>query len=221
MNQLLLQSLLPRLFKLIFSLLTLTCRTHRHGREHLNKLKSEQQAWIYSTWHNNVATGAWAIRGQNIGIMISDSKDGEFITRCVERFGNYGVRGSSSSGSTKATRGALKILRKKGSIAVTPDGPRGPKYELQAGVLWLAALSQAPIVPFHIECSRQWIFEKSWDKHKIPKPFSNIHVCIGEPVWVSKTELQEDEAAVIQRVQQTMMDNVKIAEQMAGIKSVH
>ncbi len=209
-------SILPTVFKLLFSVLTFSCRTHWHGKEHLDTLKKAQQAWIYSTWHNNVATGSWTIRGQNIGIMISDSKDGEFITRCVERFGNYGIRGSSSSGSTKATRGALKAIRQGNSIAVTPDGPRGPKYELQSGVLWLAALSKAPIIPFHIECNRQWVFEKSWDKHKLPKPFSHIHVCVGEPIQITKEQLQDNEADVIHQVQQAMMENVISAEQKAS-----
>lgn len=201
--------LLPNLFKLFFSVIQLTCKTHWHGKEHLTAFKKQGQPWIYSTWHNNVATGAWVIRRQDIGIMISDSKDGEFITRCVEKFGNYGIRGSSSKGSTKATRGTLKALRKGSSIAVTPDGPRGPKYELQAGVLWLAALGKAPIIPFHIECSKQAVFAKSWDGHKIPKPFSTVHVHIGEPIWVDKEQLQQNEAAVLEAVQTAMMHNVE------------
>lgn len=201
--------LLPKLFKLCFTIIGLSCKTKWHGKEHLDRLREQDQSWIYSTWHNNVATGAWAIRHQNIGIMISDSKDGEFITRCVEKFGNYGIRGSSSSGSTKATRGALKALRKGNSIAVTPDGPRGPKYELQAGVLWLAALGTVPIVPFHIECSKQKVFENSWDKHKIPKLFSTINIYIGKPIWINKDELSVKEAHLVSQVQQAMMENIQ------------
>ena len=199
--------LLPKLFKLCFTVIGLSCKTKWHGKAHLEKLKIQGQPWIFSTWHNNVATGAWVIRNQNIGIMISDSKDGEFITRCVAKFGNYGIRGSSSKGSTKATRGALKALRKGNSIAVTPDGPRGPKYQLQSGVLWLSALGKAPIVPFHIECSKQKVFEKSWDGHKIPKPFSTINIYIGEPLWIDKKQLNDNEVDITAQAQQAMMEN--------------
>lgn len=178
-------------------------------------MKKDQQPWIYSTWHNNVATGAWAIRNQNIGIMISDSKDGEYINQCVKAFGNFGVRGSSSSGSTKATRGILKTVKQGFSVAVTPDGPRGPKYKLQQGALWLSVLTKAPIVPYHIECSRQWVFEKSWDDHKIPKPFSTIHICIGEPVYLEKEQLEKHTERTQQQVQIAMMQNVNYATKLA------
>lgn len=200
--------LLPILFKFYFTIIGLTCKTKWHGKKHLQALKAQGQPWIYSTWHNNVAIGTWVIRNQNIGIMISGSKDGELITRCVEKFGNYSIRGSSSKGSTKATRGALTALKKGNSIAITPDGPRGPKYELQTGVLWLSALSKSPIVPFHIECSNQKIFEKSWDGHKISKLFSTVNIYIGEPIWIDKEELSNNEGEIVLQVQQKMMQNI-------------
>ena len=211
--------LIPFIFKTVFLLITFTCRIRIHGQKNLDELKTIKQPWIYSTWHNNVATGAWAIRNQNIGIMISDSKDGEYITRCVNAFGNFGVRGSTSSGSTKAARGVLKAVRNGYSVAVTPDGPRGPKYKLQQGVLWLSVLAKAPILPYHIECSKQWVFRKSWDDHKIPKPFSTIHVCIGEPIWIEKQQVDKQLERTQQQVQMLMMQNVNFAEKLAKQKS--
>lgn len=202
--------LIPNLFKTFFSVIGLTCKTQWHGKEALLSLKNQQQPWIYSTWHNNVSTGAWAIRNQNIGIMISNSKDGEFINRCVEKFGNYGLRGSSSKGAMKATKSALKHLKNGSSIAVTPDGPRGPKHKLQDGVLFLAAASGAPIIPFHIECSRQTVFKKSWDKHKIPRLFSTVNIMIGEPIWVTKEQLKNNPQELRQLVEDAMIKNCKV-----------
>lgn len=209
---------IPLIFKTAFVLITATCRVRIHGQQHLDKLKTIKQPWIYSTWHNNVATGAWAIRKQKIGIMISDSKDGEYISHCVKAFGNFGVRGSTSSGSTKAVRGALKTIKQGYSIAVTPDGPRGPKYKLQPGTLWLSVLAKSPILPYHIECSKQWVFTKSWDDHKIPKPFSTIYICIGEPIWVKKQQMDEQPDIVQQQLETAMMYNVHTAETLAHKK---
>ena len=64
-------------------------------------------------------------------------------------------------------------------------------------------------MPFHIECSRQKVFEKSWDKHKIPKLFSTVNVYIGEPIWVDKNELSANETIVASQVQRAMMENIK------------
>jgi len=200
----------PNTFKAFFSVLGLTCKTKWHGREHIEKLKADSKPWIYSTWHNNVSTGTWVIRGQNIGIMISDSKDGEMVNQCVRKFGNYGIRGSSSRGASKATREALKTLRAGNSIGITPDGPRGPKYELQEGILFLAAASGAPIIPFHVECEPQRVFEKSWDGHKLPKFFSKVHAMIGEPIYIDKAELKANPEQVKQTVQAAMMANTAI-----------
>ncbi len=203
-------SLFPNLFKGFFTVLGLSCKTKWHGRGHIEKLKAESKPWIYSTWHNNVSTGAWVIRNQNIGIMISDSKDGEIVNRCVRKFGNYGIRGSSSRGASAATRAALKVLRKGDSIGITPDGPRGPRHELQEGILFLAAASGAPIIPFHVECDRQKVFEKSWDGHKIPKPFTTVHAMVGEPIYIDKAELKANPEKVKSDVQAAMMANCSI-----------
>ena len=197
----------------------MTCRVKAHGHENIDQLKNNiNTAWIYSIWHNNVLISPWALKNQNVSVMVSESKDGEIIARSVELFGNTTIRGSTSKNSTRVTRKALKCLKDQNPVAITPDGPRGPKYVLQEGVLYLAALSNTPIIPFHAECSKQWQFN-SWDNLKLPKPFSTIHLCFGNPIHIEARILKEQKDEEIKRVQQLMNDNAQYAlNQISDIK---
>jgi lysophospholipid acyltransferase (LPLAT)-like uncharacterized protein len=109
----------------------------------------------------------------------------------------------------------VRALRRSQLAAVTPDGPRGPKHRLQPGVLWIAGLAECPLVPYHIEGSRQWVLKKSWDQHKIPKPFSTVYVCIGEPFFVDKNELRSGLESMVKEFEQHMMENVARCRQLA------
>ena len=158
-------------------------------------------------WHNCSTFSPWAMKGKNLTCMVSASRDGEYIARLAALFGNRTIRGSSSKNSSSATRAVLKLLRAGESIALTPDGPRGPKYSVQLGVVWLAAAAKVPIVPFHIEASRQWRLN-SWDNHRFPKPFSTIHIGFGKPVTIDRVLFKQDPEQAAKLVQQAMMDNV-------------
>lgn len=100
-------------------------------------------------------------------------------------------------------------------MSITPDGPRGPAHKLQSGVLWLAALGKAPILPFHIEVDRQWRFG-SWDGQKLPKPFSTIHVHIGEAETVTRDQLDQQPQETAERIEKAMMRNTNDARLAAG-----
>ena len=115
--------------------------------------------------------------------MVSPSFDGELITRVVRLFGNDAVRGSTSQSGRRAIRQLCGVLGQGKSVAITPDGPRGPSEVMQEGLLTLARISGAPVIPFHYEAGRQWQL-RSWDQHKLPKPFARLQVFYGDPVWV-------------------------------------
>jgi hypothetical protein len=109
-----------------------------------------------------------------------------------------------------------KWLRSGHSAAVTPDGPRGPRRVAQAGVLWIGALSGAPLVPYHVVATREWVLERTWDRHRFPKPFATVYVAIGEPFVVDRLRLQADEAGVLQELGERMARNVEAAERAAS-----
>lgn len=184
-----------------------TCRVRWHNKDALDRFKTEGKPFVLSMWHDCCTIAAWAMKNSNITVMISDSKDGEYVSRLANSFGIPTIRGSSSSGSEKAIRAALRVLAQKKPIAITPDGPRGPRYKMKSGVLWFAASSKSPIIPLHIESSRQWEF-KSWDKHCFPKPFSTIHVRFGDPIYIDRNRVEENIEHVTQEVEDGMMNNV-------------
>ncbi len=208
-------SIVPVAYKWLMQTVMATCRVRRVGEEHLDPLKSQGQPWIYVAWHNNTAAGVWAERGQGIAMMASASDDGELIARGIAAFGNMPIRGSTSAAGDKAVRDMVRALRAGHLASVTPDGPRGPKYQLHPGALWIAVLSGCPLVPYHIEASRQWVLEKSWDQHKIPKPFSTVYIAVGAPFFVDKAQMRSDSGAITDVFSRRMMENVARCQQLA------
>jgi hypothetical protein len=204
--------LVPWLYRAAFTLILWTCRVRFVGREPVTELEKQGCTWIFSSWHENTGAAVALERNRRMAMMASDSRDGEYIARGIEAFGNIPVRGSKSSGGAKAAKAMTRWLKSGHSAAVTPDGPRGPRRELQPGVLWIGALSGAPLVPYHVTASRQWVLKKTWDKHRIPKPFSKVFVAVGPPYFVDRARLKDDEAGVIAEFEQRMNRNAEYGD---------
>ena len=121
------------------------------------------------------------IRGDHpIAVMISEHFDGELIARTIGHFGFEAIRGSSKKGGAKVLIQALKRLKAGSDVAITPDGPRGPRHSVAPGIVILSQKSDAYIVPFSYSASKYWQL-RSWDRFIIPKPFSTLHFRVGEP----------------------------------------
>lgn len=199
----------PYVIKWLINLIALTCRVRWHNKAALDKINSSDKAAIISMWHNCSTISGWVMRNSDYTVLVSDSRDGEYVARLSKLFNIDTIRGSSSKGSARAVRDGLKLLRANKKIAITPDGPRGPRYKVQSGVLWFAASCNAPILPLHIEADRQWVLN-SWDKHRFPKPFSTIHISVGQPIIIERRALEENINRVTNEFEKTMMDNVSV-----------
>ena len=125
------------------------------------------------------------MRNHDLTALISSSDDGEAICDVFAKFGYTAVRGSTTRGGIPALKQLIKLLEQKTSVAITPDGPLGPPEKIQSGVVLLAKYSGVPIIPWHYEADSQWRL-KSWDRHKIPKPFTAVVESYGEPFLVPK-----------------------------------
>ena len=187
----------------------LTLRRIDVGREEVDCLKQKNASWIYAIWHTNVILSPYLNRGQNVNVMISASKDGELINRVVYRFGNKAIRGSTSRGGMKALRTLVDELKNGHPAAITPDGPRGPAFKLQNGIVIAASRSGAPIVPFHYEAKRQWIAEKAWDKHRLPKPFTTLVVHYGKPIYIPEKLEGEMFKEYVTLVENKLLENMQ------------
>lgn len=137
---------------------------------------------VYAFWHNRMLAFVRSHRGRGVVVMISRHGDGEIIAGMIEKMGFATVRGSTTRGGPAALR-ALVGRAASADVAVTPDGPRGPRYRLQAGVVLLASLARRKIVFGSYACSRAWRF-RSWDRFMVPKPFARVVIRAGEPMEV-------------------------------------
>jgi lysophospholipid acyltransferase (LPLAT)-like uncharacterized protein len=146
---------------------------------------------IYCFWHQCVLACAFYYRSTGATILISQSFDGELITRVLELLGYHATRGSSSRGGQQGLIGLSRVLDKGTPAIFTADGPRGPIYKSKMGPIKLAQLTGAPIGCFHLQAEKAWT-AKSWDQFQIPKPFSRIAVSWGSWTFVEE-EASNDE----------------------------
>lgn len=138
---------------------------------------------ILCFWHRSIFASTWAFRRQNIGVITSQSFDGEYIARIISAFGYVPIRGSSSRGGARALLESRRILEAGRTVAFTSDGPRGPVYVTKPGPVLLASKSGVAIVAFHIAVEKAWLL-KSWDRFMIPKPFSRALLCMSTQIVV-------------------------------------
>lgn len=148
-------------------------------------LASGPKPRIWVVWHNRLAnTPVWYGRiAKGVGklyALISASGDGEILATIMADFGMHAIRGSKSRGGEEALRSLLRELQAGNSVVITPDGPRGPVYHLQEGVLKLAEWSGVEVVPIDFDLSHQ-IELKTWDRLRIVLPFARSVMHIRQP----------------------------------------
>ena len=124
--------------------------------------------------------------------VISASRDGQYVADLMNWMGVESIRGSSSKKGMNALNGAIRALESKRYVAFTPDGPRGPRYHMSSGPIYLASRFQVPVYPVAINYSSYWEL-KSWDRFQIPKPFAKVTLVIGEKILIP-ADLSEEEA---------------------------
>ncbi len=159
----------------------------------LRSLWAEGSRVILVFWHNRMLMTPFFYRGRGLRILISRHADGELICRVMKRFGFGNVRGSTRRGGMGAFRELVRSCEEGFGIVITPDGPRGPRYVVQKGVIELARQTGLPIVPVSYGTEHPIRFP-SWDGFLIPRPFTNGVFVFGRPLWVSReTSAQERE----------------------------
>ncbi|MBX7118543.1 MAG: lysophospholipid acyltransferase family protein [Gemmatimonadaceae bacterium] len=173
----------PALGLPLLSLLGSTWRVEEERHPEFAALLAAGRPHLLAVWHGHLLGAVWANRYRGICAMASQHGDGEIITRVMRRWGYRHVRGSSSRGGREALIEMIRELERGSVFAITPDGPRGPAGVPQPGVLVASRRTGVPIVPLRVDASRAW-FLASWDRFRVPKPFSHVRVTYGAP-WVA------------------------------------
>lgn len=158
----------------------------------------EHQAWraqyghlIYVGWHEHVITSAWALRHQQIAILVSQSRDGEYLARLNQLLGFYPVRGSSSRGGVQGFLQLANALKAGHDALFGGDGPKGPARACKVGPALLAKHTGMPIVPLAGSVNRCTRLH-SWDRTIIPHPFATITIQCCQPIFVPPTAEKEE-----------------------------
>ena len=138
---------------------------------------------IFVFWHGSLLPLVHYHRHERIVVLVSEHADGERIARVLARRGFGTVRGSSTRGGARGLRALVRAARAGRDLALTPDGPRGPRGEFKPGALAAARMTGLPIVPLAVSASAAWHLG-SWDGFMVPKPFARVRVTYGDP-WVA------------------------------------
>src|SRR5579862_1502170 len=175
-----------------------------YGKQNYDEAMRRGKSFIVTFWHREIFPAVWHWRKRGMVVMVSQNFDGEFITRVIHRHGYATARGSSSRGASRVLVEMVRTLRHGLEAAVTPDGPRGPRFVAKPGVVQLARLSGASILCFHIVPRKSWVFRKSWDQTEFPKPFSRTAIFIAPPIEVPRGADDKQLAQYLQQVQSTL-----------------
>ena len=172
-----------------------------------------RENYIGALWHNRLLVFPLILRrffGQRHGAaLISASRDGDLLADAVRRFGYDVIRGSSSRLGASAILQLAQVLASGGDVVITPDGPRGPAYELGPGIIFLAQKSGASVLPINLEYSRCWRLG-SWDRFIVPRPFAKVRVLINRPHRVKSTVTPEEFESERLALQDAMMELVEM-----------
>jgi lysophospholipid acyltransferase (LPLAT)-like uncharacterized protein len=172
-----------------------------------------QGHYIYAFWHENILLPACYYGRPEVRVLISQHADGQLIAEVCRHLGFGLVRGSTTRGGAEAMRQMLRACQES-HLAITPDGPRGPRRQVQQGLVYLAARTGLPIVPIGIAFKRAWRM-RSWDHFAIPRPWSlGTCVCV-EPIMVPAEADKEQLEHYRQLVQEAMLRATAMAERWA------
>ena len=169
--------------------------------------------YIGALWHNRLLIFPLVLRrffsNRRGAALISASRDGELLSDAIHRFDYDVIRGSSSRLGASALLQLSDVLANGGDVVITPDGPRGPAYELGPGTVFLAQKTGAGVLPINLEYSSCWRL-KNWDRFIIPRPFSKVRVIIGRPEQIRPTSSDQEFEAERLRLQNAMMSLVEL-----------
>jgi lysophospholipid acyltransferase (LPLAT)-like uncharacterized protein len=169
--------------------------------------------YIGALWHNRLLIFPFVLRRffpqRDGAALISASRDGDLLADGVKRFGYDVIRGSSSRLGASAILQLTEVLASARDVVITPDGPRGPVYELGPGIIFLAQRSGAAVLPMNLEYSRCWRLG-SWDGFIVPRPFAKVRVLINQPHHVRSTTTPDEFEFERRALQDAMMALVEM-----------
>jgi lysophospholipid acyltransferase (LPLAT)-like uncharacterized protein len=180
------------------------------GRQH--PINPQTERLVYAFWHESLL--APLVTRTKVRVLISQHRDGELIAQCCSWLGIGVVRGSTSRGGSQALLEMIRAGEGHAHLAITPDGPQGPRRQLQPGVVMVASQTGLSVAPLGVGFMNAWRL-KSWDRFALPKPFSTMIGVVGQPITIPKDLDRSQIAAWKQTVQDELLSMTALAEDWA------
>lgn len=213
MKHKLMRVLVPRLIWMVYTLLRWTIRWEYVGNIYE---AGQKQRFMVALWHSRILMMPLAFIGWKGRLLISEHRDGEYISSAVALMGLQSVRGSSTRGGVRAALQMLRIAKRENcDLGVTPDGPKGPREVAKRGIVQLALKVGYPILPVSY-ATKRYHRMRSWDQFYIPMPFTQGVFVYGDYVFPHEGEATD---AFLSRVQIAMDKTNKTAEAYFAIES--
>jgi len=188
-----------------------TLRISYKNKKVIDELKRQEQNYVLAFWHGTMLLPWFLHRDDGFAALTSKSKDGDLLAKQLKHWDYKVIRGSSSKGGDVAL-GVMVDLAKNGySIAITPDGPRGPEQKFKAGAVITAKKSKVPVVLTGIGIKSKKKL-KSWDHFQIPNPFTNVKVIYSDPIYVDADLSYDETSKIIDECEKKLKELQKEAE---------
>ncbi|MEG3619008.1 lysophospholipid acyltransferase family protein [Magnetovibrio sp. PR-2] len=182
----------------------LTSKWEHRGLENVEGLVENETPMLISFWHGRLIPSlfGWPY-ASTLHILSTPHRDGQIAAKAYNRFGIKTIWGSTKKGGTEAVRNIIKVLKSGGVVALTPDGPKGPRQRMQQSSVDIARMTGAKLVPFGISATKlKW--RNSWDCMVIPKPFSHYIIIFGEPMEIPRKASKEEYETLRQEFENRM-----------------
>jgi len=203
--------LVPYVGYVVFKLLQFTMRFEIRGKDAVKPLMDRGDLLLWIFWHGRMLMMPALPRRKSLRILTSKHRDGELISRMIGLLGVKSIRGSTTRGGVSAFRACKRALEKGHDVGLTPDGPKGPRYTIQPGIVELAKLNNVPIVPVTFSCTRGKVFS-SWDRFMIPYPFSKGVYYYGRPFRIPSDSTRQQREILRDRLEKYLQEMTRIVD---------
>lgn len=173
---------LPWIAFVLYRLWSASWRMRCVESEGMKRARAAGEPLIYAHWHGDELMIFPLVGPYKIATMTSTSKDGELVDFAIRKMGAATSRGSSTRGGIGALKGLIRLMNDGWNASMAVDGPKGPLHKVKPGVFELSRLAKAKIVPMGAAPAKSITFKKSWNKARLPLPFSKLVVWFNEPI---------------------------------------
>ncbi len=210
MKKKVLQFLGNTVVKYLVNVLCKTLKITEVNKKNIDNLGNRNYVLVF--WHGTMLLPWYLFRNKNLTAIVSKSKDGNILTKLLQMW-NYNVqRGSSSKAGKEVLQKLIENALQNKSIAITPDGPRGPEKEMKAGAVIIAKKANVPLILVGIAFKKKKILN-SWDKFQVPYLFTKAYAVYSEPILINKNLSYEETDKKIKEIEKELNNLQNQAEQ--------